>query len=208
MKIHFPLIFLLVTQICMSQKSAAPSLSLQKLDENSSQLSQDSLLKIKKIKRELATIKLLKLQDSLLKALAIENKIEAERIKNALPRTEYYKNGQNGIELIAKQNDNTIIVSTYDSRPSLKEAIAKAAFDLYNRKIVLKDKILTIKTPEALVTGNCKIRIIEKCTNISFYFQKIVWNSGLTEIHEGEAFIALPSSEPFVEPSKLIVKKI
>ena len=100
MKNQFPLIFLLVTQICMSQKSAAPALSLQKLDENSSQISQDSLLKIKKIKRELATIKLLKLQDSLLRALAVENKIEAERLKNALPRTEYYKNGQNGIELI------------------------------------------------------------------------------------------------------------
>lgn len=208
MKLHFPLIFLLFAQICISQKAAAPLISVQKSDENSSKISQDSLLKIKKIKRELATIKLLKLQDSLLRALAVENKIEAERIKNALPRTEYYKNGQNGIELIAKQHDNTIIVSTYDSRPSLKEAIAKAAFDLYNSKVVLRDKIVTIKTPVAVVTGNCKIRITEKCTNISFYFQKIVWNSGLTEIHEGEAFIALPSSEPFIEPSKLSVKKI
>ncbi|MEO0059480.1 MAG: hypothetical protein RLZZ312_1127 [Bacteroidota bacterium] len=160
-----------------------------------------ALLKEKKSKQ--TTARLIRERDSLLKQLAIEQKFEAEQIKNKLPRTDYYTVGENGIELIAKQKDIRVVISLYDSKPTLKGLIANELFELYNNKNIFKDKILTINTTDATVTGLCKIKNVDKNTDISFYFQKIVWKSGLTEIHEGESFIAKPSSSPFLNPENL-----
>jgi len=164
------------------------------------QQKKDSVDASKISKKQAPIVQLLKLQDSLLKALSLEREVILEQKKNNLPRTDYYKNGQNGIELIIKNNSQTIIVSTFDSRPALKEPVATALFELYKSKAIINDTLLSIKTELALVNGNCKINSKDGYVKIDFYFQKIEWQSGLTEIHQGEEFVALPSSSPFTKP--------
>ena len=190
------IILILGLQFSFSQNSANADVSNNNVESDSTIIAK----KNKQKKSEETTARLIREQDSLLKLLAEEEKLEAERIKNKLPRTDYYKNGQNGIELIAKLRDIRIVVSLYDSKPALKEIIANELFEFYNKKFIEKDTVLTIITTNASVTGHCKIKNIEKNTDISFYFHKIVWKNGLTEIHEGESFIAKPSSAPFLNP--------
>ncbi len=112
-------------------------------------------------------------------------------------RTEYYFNGQNGIELIANSTNNTIIVSTFDSKLELKEEIAERIYKMYNANEIKNDTIISIPTPAAVVTGNFKVKSKEKLTDLSFYFHKIEWLNGLTEIHQGQQFASKPSSLPF-----------
>jgi phage regulator Rha-like protein len=112
-------------------------------------------------------------------------------------KTENYYNGQNGIELIANSNNGTVIVSTFDSKIELKEEIAETIYKMYNEKKIKNDTIISIPTETAIVTGNFRIKNKAKLTDLSFYFHKIEWINGLTEIHQGEQFISKPSSIPF-----------
>ncbi len=133
-------------------------------------------------------------------------------LENKGRRIEYYQNGQNGMELIVKKGDTILVVSTYDSKPLLKEAVAQLIYQMFARKEIVNDSVLTFGVPSAIVTGLYKVKVSDKFINLSFYFQKIYWENGLTEIHQGKEFIATPSSAPFSQPSfyrknKLLKKK-
>lgn len=206
MKKFVLIIFVFSTCFCLAQKANYEGNKLLNDDKKTPNNAQDSILKLKKLKQELQVAKLLKLQDSLLKALAIEIKIEAELAKNKLPRTEYYTVGQNGIELIGKLGAKRIVVSVYDANPLLKEEVAQTLLDLNIKKTLIDDGIIAITTAKAIVTGKCKIKADNKFTNIFFYFQKIQWKSGLTQIHQGDPFIATPSVESPVD-SKIYTSK-
>ena len=119
-------------------------------------------------------------------------------------RIVYYTNGHNGMELISKKADSTIVVSTYDSRPILKEQVAELLYRKFVSKEIIVDSLLKFSLPSATVIGLFKVEIFNTFTNLEFYFKKIYWNNGLTEIHEGQQFVPAPSSNPFIEP---ILKK-
>ena len=123
--------------------------------------------------------------------------VEKAKTSEKESNIEYYRTGQNGIELIARKNNLTIVVSTYDSRPVLKEAAAQYIYEKFDRGEINKDTVLTFELPDAVVTGLCKVQLSKKITNLGFYFQKIYWKNGLTEIHQGTEFVATASSAPF-----------
>jgi hypothetical protein len=122
-------------------------------------------------------------------------------------KIEYYQNGQNGIELIVKINEKTLIISTYDSKPSLKEEVALLLFNLYKDKIIKNDTIIKLRLEKSFVSGHCKLNITDSFTNLSFYFEKIDWFNGRTEIHQGEQFIGKASSQPLVQPKQAVIRK-
>ena len=131
--------------------------------------------------------------------VAFLDKNNATETKN--DKIEYYKNGQNGIELIVKINNKTLLISTYDSKPSLKEEVAKILFNLYKNKIIKNDTLIKLRLEKAYLHGLCKLKTSDSYTNLSFYFEKIEWFDGRVEIHQGEQFIGKASSQP-IQQSK------
>jgi hypothetical protein len=43
---------------------------------------------------------------------------------------------------------------------------------------------ISIQGNDAIVTGKCLINRKEKLTTINFYYEKVEWNNGLTEIYK------------------------
>lgn len=93
-----------------------------------------------------------------------------------------YNYGHNGMEFIARSSQGTIIISTFNSKMTIREDIARRLFDLYKTNQLNTDTTLTVTGDEACVTGKCVIRKKDNLIAVDFYYESIEWNSGLKEI--------------------------
>ena len=94
---------------------------------------------------------------------------------------EYYKNGQNGIELIYKSKVSTIIISTYNAKMTLKQEVAKNLYEFIKKYPHVRDSLIAVPSDKAIVKGCCKITKANNMTNVNFYYERIEWFSGLIE---------------------------
>jgi len=94
-----------------------------------------------------------------------------------------YNYGHNSIEIISKQNDSTIIVSTYNAKMEIRKNIAQEILNLYIDKKLKSNKSQIIIGKEASITGNCIITQKGTLTSIEFFYEKVDWNYGLTEYY-------------------------
>ena len=99
------------------------------------------------------------------------------------PKREFYKNGQNGIELISQSKSGTVVISTYNAKMTIKDEIAQNFYQKYLKNEVKTDSIMVIVGRTAKVTGKCKIVKNAKLTSVHFYYEKVEWASGLIEEH-------------------------
>ena len=94
-----------------------------------------------------------------------------------------YNYGHNSIEIISKQKDSTIIVSTYNAKMDIRKEIAQEILNLYLDKKLKNNKSQIIIGKEASITGDCIITKKGTLTSIEFYYEKVDWNNGLTEYY-------------------------
>jgi len=99
------------------------------------------------------------------------------------PKISSYKYGYNGMELIASCKKGTVIVSTFNAKKQIKEEIAEKVYSLFVANKIRNNISITIEGKEAHVTGKCKILKKGTLTTVNFYYEKIFWFSGLTEIY-------------------------
>lgn len=100
--------------------------------------------------------------------------------------TSTYAYGHNGIELIAKNKTKTIIISTFNSKPTIKEDIAQKVFERYLNDNLSTRETIQIETDTAKVTGYCKIQTKNNLTALDFYYEKVIWDNGHTEIYKNK----------------------
>jgi len=99
-------------------------------------------------------------------------------------KVETYNYGQNGMELVARSKKGVIIVSTFNSKMTIRQDIAKKLYDLYLENKLQNNKKITVNGAEADVTGKCVIRRKNSLTAVDFYYEVVDWNSGLKEIYK------------------------
>lgn len=95
----------------------------------------------------------------------------------------YYKNGQNGIELIYKSKSGTTIISTYNAKVAIKADVAKNLYEFVKKNPNIKDSLIDIKTDQAIVKGCYKASKINNLTTINFHYEHIEWMTGLIEVY-------------------------
>ena len=99
-------------------------------------------------------------------------------------KVEPYNYGKNGIEYIAKsKSGKTIIVSTFNSRPTIKDEVAVNVFNYFREKAPHDGDKLTILASGAVVKGTCYIKVKDKLTSVEFHYETVEWNTGLTEVY-------------------------
>ena len=94
-----------------------------------------------------------------------------------------YNYGHNSIEIISKQKDSTIIVSTYNAKMDIRKEIAQEILNLYLDKKLKNNKSQIIIGKEASITGDCIITQKGTLTSIEFFYEKVDWKHGLTEYY-------------------------
>ncbi len=99
-------------------------------------------------------------------------------------KTSTYKYGHDGMELIISSSSETIIVSTFNSKVTIKKDIAEKIYDLFRFNTLCTGDILTILGKDAKVIGKFELKKKGRLTSINFYYQSIEWNSGLTEVYK------------------------
>ena len=105
------------------------------------------------------------------------------KLKNNLITT--YKYGYNGMEYIVTSSNETIIVSTFNSKKDIKSEIAEKIYAFYKDNNTIKTNItLTINADTAKVTGKYIVTRKGKLVAVEFYYEKIEWNTGLTELYK------------------------
>ena len=100
------------------------------------------------------------------------------------PKVETYNYGQNGMELVARSKKGVIIVSTFNSKMTIRQDIARRLYDLYLANKLQSNKKVTVDGAEADVTGKCVIRKKNSLTAVDFYYEEVAWNSGLKEVYK------------------------
>lgn len=100
-----------------------------------------------------------------------------------VPKKEFYKNGQNGIELVSESKSGTVVISTYNAKMAIKDEIAQNFYQRFLKEEVKTDSLMIIIGKTAKVTGKCKIVKKAKLTSVNFYYEKVEWASGLIEEH-------------------------
>jgi hypothetical protein len=100
------------------------------------------------------------------------------------PKIETYNYGHNGMEFVARSGEGMVIVSTYNSKITIRQDIAYKIYQLYaNDKLTTNTKI-TICGDEADVTGKCIVRKKDNLTSVDFYYELVEWKSGLKEMYK------------------------
>ena len=95
-----------------------------------------------------------------------------------------YKNGQNGIELIVKNNNGMVVVSTFKAKVTIKDEIAEKVYALYQSKKTQPNQIVIIEGKDATVTGRYAVEYKNNLTAVNFVYEKVEWNTGLVEVSE------------------------
>lgn len=95
-----------------------------------------------------------------------------------------YNHGYNGMELIAKNSKNVVIVSTFNSKPTIREEIAQKVYSLFAENKLQDNTKYTINGDQANVTGKCIIKKRNNLIAVEFYYEKVEWYSGLIEVYK------------------------
>ena len=99
-------------------------------------------------------------------------------------KVEQYNYGKNGIEYIAKsKSGKTVIVSTFNSRPTIKDEVAEHVYNYFREKAPQNGDKITILASGAIVKGTCFIKVKENLTSVEFHYETVEWNTGLTEVY-------------------------
>lgn len=99
-------------------------------------------------------------------------------------KVEQYNYGKNGIEYIAKsKSGKTIIISTFNSRPTIKDEVAVNVFNYFREKAPQNGDKITILANEAIVKGTCYVKVKDNLTSVEFHYETVEWNTGLTEVY-------------------------
>lgn len=95
-----------------------------------------------------------------------------------------YKYGRNGIVLISTSDDETVVVSTYKAKATIKDEIGEKVYEMYINKQAKINDTVTIVGKDATVTGKYTIEKKGTLTTVSFIYEKVEWNTGLVEVSE------------------------
>lgn len=106
---------------------------------------------------------------------------------------ETYSYGQNSIEVISTSYEGTIIVSTFNAKMNIRKEIAEKILNLFIEDKLKSNFNYTIEGSGVNVTGNCIITVKDTLTSIDFYYEKVEWKNGITEIYM-EPKLKLPIS--------------
>ena len=99
-------------------------------------------------------------------------------------KVETYGFGHDGMELVSRTKKETIIVSTFNSKMNIRQDIASKVYSMYLDNKIATNKIVTINGNDATVTGKCIIRKKNNLTIVDFYYETILWCSGIMEIYK------------------------
>ena len=95
-----------------------------------------------------------------------------------------YYHGYNGMELIAKSSKNVVIISTFNSKPTIREEIAQKVYSLFTENKLQDNTKYTINGNQANFTGKCIIKKRNNLIAIEFHYEKVEWYSGLIEVYK------------------------
>jgi hypothetical protein len=95
-------------------------------------------------------------------------------------QNEYYSYGYSGIEKIGKLRDSTVIYSNYHARPLIRMEVSDSIINSYRS---LKTGPLKIKISTCTVTGRLVVTRRHKLVAIDYYYEKIEYLNGVTEIY-------------------------
>jgi hypothetical protein len=95
-----------------------------------------------------------------------------------------YNYGYNGMEYVVMTKSETTIVSTFNSKQQIKEEVAAKVYDRLKAGEFVTGDTIVINANNAKVTGKCYINKNGKLRAVNFYFEKVEWNNGLTEIYK------------------------
>jgi hypothetical protein len=99
-------------------------------------------------------------------------------------KVEQYNYGKNGIEYIAKsKSGKTIIVSTFNSRPTIKDEVAVNVFNYFRKKAPQDGEKITILANGAVVKGTYHVKVKDNLTSVEFHYETIEWNTGIKEVY-------------------------
>ncbi len=112
------------------------------------------------------------------------------QIKNKIST---YKFGQNRMKLVAKTKNETIIISTFNSKMTIRRDIADKLFQLYRENKLETNKEFLVVGEIANVIGKCIIRKKDNLTVVDFYYETVLWDDGLTEVYDGKELNSLAS---------------
>lgn len=99
-------------------------------------------------------------------------------------KTSTYKYGHNGMELVVTNSTSTVIVSTFNSKMAIKDEIAEKVYQNFKENNTQTGDTIIINGANAKVTGKYYIKQKGKLTAVEFYYEKVEWDSGLTEIYK------------------------
>ena len=104
--------------------------------------------------------------------------------KEAGPKIETYNYGHNGMEFVARSGQGMIIVSTFNSKMTIRQDIAYKIYQLYANDRLTTGPKITICGDEADVTGKCSVTKKDNLISVNFYYELVEWKSGLKEMYK------------------------
>ena len=96
-------------------------------------------------------------------------------------KVQTYNYGHNGMEFVARSGEGMIIVSTFNSKMTIRQDIAYKIYQLYANDNLTVGPKTTICGDEADVTGKCVVRKKDNLVSVDFYYDLVEWKSGLKE---------------------------
>jgi hypothetical protein len=95
-------------------------------------------------------------------------------------QNEYYSYGYDGIEKIGKLRDSTVIYSNYHARPLIRMEVSDSILKSYRS---LKTGPMKVKISTCTVTGRLVVTRKHKLVTIDYYYEKVEYLNGVTEIY-------------------------
>ena len=96
-----------------------------------------------------------------------------------------YDRGINGIEFIIPSETGTVVVSTFNAKPMIKNNIAQKVYMYFkNNTSLASGDTIKIVGADADVTGKLFVEKKGKLTSLNFHYEKIDWKSGLVEVYK------------------------
>lgn len=88
------------------------------------------------------------------------------------------------MEYVARNKNGTVIISTFNSKITIRQEIAARIYEMYLDRKLENNKTVTVFGSEADVTGKCVIKKKDNLTTVDFYYESVQWCSGLKEIYQ------------------------
>lgn len=91
------------------------------------------------------------------------------------------------MEYVARNKNGTVIISTFNSKITIRQEIATRIYEMYLDRKLENNKTVTVFGSEADVTGKCVIKKKDNLTTVDFYYESVLWCSGHKEIYQKKA---------------------